>query len=380
MSTPQFRFFTLAELEQEPPAVDLWEGVLPEDGLAVLYAQSGIGKTFFSVRVMLSVSEGIPLHGRRVRPGPVVVVLMEGGGRWHRRLRAACNALSVEYPKQIYVCRDPLYPHALVSVTAFIAAVREHLGGQPVALTVIDTLARASAGSDESKTADRELTIDGLRSIQRHAGGAILAVHHTGWNDSRMRGGYNLQAACDTVLRLEAGEADRSLVLIAEKIRDGEDGFKLAGVLTSHCDSLVYDAAELVEAVEAIPPRLPPKVIRAMEALHSVALAEGATSKEWRTSTKLSESEFYRIRKQLVEWKAVTLKGRQYSLSDSGLGLLPMLPRKFQGTSKCGDTLLPSTSTPCRGGRLEVSGSGNGRQGEIAVARPPNVAESEPAA
>lgn len=378
MSAPQFRFSTLAELEQEPPGRDLWEGVLPEDGLGVLYAQSGIGKTFFSVRFMLSVSEGIPLHGRRVKQGPVVVVLMEGGGRWHRRLRAACNALSVEHPKQIHVCRDPLYAHDFASVTAFISAVREHLGGQPVALTVIDTLARASAGSDESKTADRELTIDGLRSIQRLAGGAIMAVHHTGWNDSRMRGGYNLQAACDTVLRLEEGEGDRSLVLIAEKIRDGEDGFKLAGVLTPHSDSLVYDPAELVEAVEA--ERLPPKAIRALEALHAVAMADGATSTEWRTSTKLSESEFYRIRKQLVEWKAATVKGRRYTVSSSGLALLPNLPGNFQGTPKEADILLPSTSTPYRGGRVEVSGSRNGRQTEEALERLAIASESEPAA
>jgi hypothetical protein len=324
MTGPQFRLQTLAELEQEPPSRDLWQGILAEDGLAVAYAQSGVGKTFFTIRLMVSVSEGVPLHGRHVKQGAVIVVVMEGGGRYHQRLRAACDALSIDQPIQIFICRDSLYLHDGASVAAFIAAVREKLDGQPVALTVIDTLARASAGSDESKTADRELTVDGLRAIQRLTGGAIFAVHHTGWNDARMRGGYNLQCAADTILKLEAGETDGALTLTVEKVRDGEDGFKLAGVLTPHLGSLVYDPAELADAV-ADPGRLSKSALRTLQALQDIALSDGATSTEWVRADPGSDANHFKIRKQIQSAGFVAKVGKgRYIVSPSGLELLSL--------------------------------------------------------
>jgi hypothetical protein len=221
-----------------------------------------------------------------------------------------------------------------------------------VALTVLDTLSRASAGSDENSNAHRALTTDGLRTIQAATGGAVLVVAHTGWNETRLRGGYSLFADCDTILKLS--EEDSGLVLEAEKVRDGEHGQKWHAALVPMGDSLVFGPAD---AVDAVPDRLSPKAAKALDALAGVALSDGVGASVWQQASGLPGTTFYRVLKQLVaSGKVSKLPRGKYTVSPNGFQSLP-LPNHYHGTTTVAGTLLPPTTHPFRGGSGSSPGS-----------------------
>jgi hypothetical protein len=292
----RFRLLKLEDLEREAPPTDLITGLVGDDDLVVLYGASGVGKSFAGLWCGFCVSEGIPFLGHAVRPGPVVMIVLEGGRRYRYRVRAACDALDLPAPTQLSIIRDPLYAHMADSILAYIAAIRSQRNGAPLALTVLDTLARASAGSDENKNADRELTLDGLRAIQRETGGALIAIAHTGWNEDRLRGGYTVQANADLILKLSRNESTAGLTLEVEKSREGESGARFPVALSPVGQSLVFGPADCQENAG----ELTPAAVKAIGALEAIALSDGVTSSVWGKASGLPDSTFFRVRKQLI--------------------------------------------------------------------------------
>ena len=74
----RFRPLTLKEMADLPPPEWLIEGLVPQDGLVVLYGEPRAGKSFVALDWGLSVATGVPWLGHEVRSGEVVYIYAEG--------------------------------------------------------------------------------------------------------------------------------------------------------------------------------------------------------------------------------------------------------------------------------------------------------------
>src|SRR5262249_32243392 len=77
-------------LNTEPPGF-IVEQLIPERGLCALVGKPGHGKTVLAHAVSMSVAAGVPLFGREVQSGPVLIIAAEGWGGLPARFRAAAS-------------------------------------------------------------------------------------------------------------------------------------------------------------------------------------------------------------------------------------------------------------------------------------------------
>jgi RecA-family ATPase len=75
-------------MEQLPLQEWLIDGVLPKGGSAVLFGESGTGKTFTALDWSFHIGLGRPWLGRAVKQGDVVYVAGEGGSGYRDRVIA----------------------------------------------------------------------------------------------------------------------------------------------------------------------------------------------------------------------------------------------------------------------------------------------------
>jgi hypothetical protein len=345
MSTPLFRFWSVAELGAQPPPEELVAGLVPVDGLGVLWAPSGHFKTFVALSIGLAVALDRSWLGRKVRGGPVVYIAAEGGRGIGSRVTAALDWLGAIDAPGFTVVPDTVYLHDGGHLAAYLSQLRTYTS-KPIALTVIDTLSRCSAGSDENSNADRELTVDGLNHIRRATGGAVLAVHHTGWLEDRLRGGYALKAAADTILALKRNET--GLELKVEKQRDGEDGATLNLAAQPHAGSLVITDGEGRPGALSVQQR------KVLATLNEIALSDGVSATAWEKSCAVPASSFYAARKRLVIDQYVQQIGRgKYVITPAGLELLQSL-QSHSNVSPIGGTFTPLPAPPFKGAGVGV--------------------------
>jgi hypothetical protein len=74
----RFSPLSLAEIAKLPPPEWLIDGLVPQDGLVVLYGEPAAGKSFLALDWALSIATGVPWLGREVKQGEVVYVYAEG--------------------------------------------------------------------------------------------------------------------------------------------------------------------------------------------------------------------------------------------------------------------------------------------------------------
>jgi RecA/RadA recombinase len=216
-------------------AADFVEGVLVEQGGAVVYGESNAGKTFFATDVALSVAAGQTWFGKEVDQGGVVYCVLEGGFGFRNRVRAWLdfngqdNSLPfAAIPSSINLL-DPA-----ADTPRLIDAIREAAArfAMPVKLVVIDTLARAFAGGNENSSEDMGQLVLNMDAIRQATGACVLFIHHSGKDQAKgARGHSSLRAAIDTEIEVIANEDDGqvlSRVATVVKQRDLPKGEKFA--------------------------------------------------------------------------------------------------------------------------------------------------------
>ena len=127
--------------------------LLGSTGMAVIYGEPGVGKTFFALWLALCVAAGFIFFGRRVRRCGVIYIAAEAGGSIENRAEAAKRGF--DFPADmpfaaitspINLCSNDADLERLVSVICLAEADF----GMPVGLIVIDTLSRVLAGGNEN--------------------------------------------------------------------------------------------------------------------------------------------------------------------------------------------------------------------------------------
>jgi hypothetical protein len=203
----RFRFKSLSEILNQPAQQWLIPGILPREGLALLYGESGGYKSFLVMDWSFCLATGTPWFGRELVRGPVAYFAAEGGSGLKKRSLAwlvhhqfFCND-PLEYDRQI--------PLRMVDDKQLVLQSPEHIMGlltalqhdfpEPPVLVVIDTLSRSSAGADENNNTDMAKVLANADLIRQQLHCVVLLVHHEGKDKERgPRGASALTANIET--------------------------------------------------------------------------------------------------------------------------------------------------------------------------------------
>lgn len=216
---------SLEDLRQRRESA-LVEGLVHRGELGVLYGASTTGKSFLALDFAFAIAHGKPWHGMKTSRGPVLYACLEGSGGFQLRMLAHkihhgdTGRRFAMLPGSVSLVRGRAGDEGVARIVD-MARELELVTGEPVAMIIIDTVQRAMAGDDENSTGDMTLFVNRLESIQLKTGAAVLVAHHTN-AEGQIRGSRVLFNSAELVLKVERTQKRRKV--IAEKVKDGEDG------------------------------------------------------------------------------------------------------------------------------------------------------------
>lgn len=216
---PRFHLLTAAELAARPPMRWLVRGVLPEAGLAAIYGPPGCGKSFLTLDLMGAIAEGRTWFSHNVSAAPCVYLALEGEAGVSQRM--AAYMVNHGTPEGLRVILSPLDIRLADDRRELVAAIKG--AGMAGGVLALDTLNRAAPGADENDSRAMGELIGAMKALQVELGGLVLAVHHSGKDQTKgLRGHSSLLAALDAVVEVSR-DGDRREWRLA-KAKDGEDG------------------------------------------------------------------------------------------------------------------------------------------------------------
>jgi hypothetical protein len=198
------------------------KNILPQAELAVIYGESGSGKSFFALDLLFSIALGTSWRGHKVLPGMRCgYVAAEGAAGFKKRLRAYSehHGLLLDLLNIAVLASAPNFT-SVADVKDLIAAM--HASGR-MDVIVVDTLARVTAGSNENSGEHMGLVIDHCTAIHRETGALVILIHHSGKDASKgARGWSGIKGAVDAEIEIVRAENDR--VATVSKLKEGEEG------------------------------------------------------------------------------------------------------------------------------------------------------------
>jgi len=218
----------ISDMAQRPLVEELVPGLV-DQGLVIVAAEPGAGKTFLGIHVGVHVASGQLWQGRQVARGPVVYCIAEGVSHFTYRITTAFDQLGLR------AADHPFYviPHSINmrsgddgQVTKEIAELVEAIGGLPEKprLIVFDTLNRFMPGGDENKQADASALVRGCEFLVHNFGGTVMLMHHLSKGQGLARGSTVFTGAADQVLLAKAGQKGKvdAPVLWTTEGKDGK--------------------------------------------------------------------------------------------------------------------------------------------------------------
>lgn len=198
-ATPRFKLLGLDDLDDRPDDDWLIEGMLPRQGVGVLYGRWKSFKSFVALDVAWALADqarrswaGAPIK----RHGTVIYIVCEGQTGMRKRLLAyKVNQGDNELPSLYRIEQRPLLgqPRS-IDVIELVNAIKAGLPENEVVLVIIDTLARTLGGFDENNEGMRNF-LDNAEDLAERLACLVLAVHHEGAAGAdRPRGGTTLPA------------------------------------------------------------------------------------------------------------------------------------------------------------------------------------------
>ena len=246
----RFRVISATEFAHGRPLEWLIADILPKAELAVLYGESGSGKSFLTLDLCCAITRGIEWRGRKAHQGSVVYVAAEGAGGFRARLRAYAQSHGVGLDMLPAVVSDS--PNFLMAEEIAAAAKQIQNWGKP-SLIVIDTLSASSPGGNENSGEDMGLVISHCKFLHRVTGALVLLIHHSGKDAAKgARGWSGLKAAADA--EFEVSRMGDLRTVRVSKMKDGEDGTAYCFKLKTVTIGLTEDGEEtscVIEHTEA---------------------------------------------------------------------------------------------------------------------------------
>jgi putative DNA primase/helicase len=184
---------------------------LPSASLSLLYSATGVGKTWFSIQLAVSIASGdkffewdVPKSRR---------VLYVDGEMPTKAIQTRLLTLAPKPPENLmFLPSESLWCQGVplnLNLSEQQARIDQYLNALPVeqkpALVVLDNLSSLSAGIDESSNSDLDNLLRWLVKL-RSQGYATLLVHHAGKNGDQ-RGASRRKDLLDTVIKLNEAPA-----------------------------------------------------------------------------------------------------------------------------------------------------------------------------
>jgi hypothetical protein len=199
--------------------------------VGMCYGASGSGKSFLMTHAGLCIARGVPFLGHDTRKGGVIYQAGEGGKGLVKRLRAYKQEHRAfeDVPFVLLPARVNLFASD-GDAEAFIAECLawKAVMTEPLSLIVIDTFSTASPGANENASEDMSRLISAGEAISKATGAALMWVHHKNAAGDRERGHTSLRANIDTAIEVTKDEETSIRTLRLAKLKDGDDGLKLA--------------------------------------------------------------------------------------------------------------------------------------------------------
>lgn len=213
---PRKRGLRLEPFDEVEPDLDrphLVRDILHPGAFAVMFGPPNEGKSFAALDMTLAIARGEPWLGHETTAGPVVYAALEGGGGMRTRFKGYRRHYDLEgQDVPLFLLPESLNLRRKEDVVALVDALNDvqERTGQGVALLVIDTLSRALAGGDENSSVDMGTLVAAVDHIRAKTGAGVLVLHHVPRDAMRPRGHGSLDAAADTMLKVEkAGPVGR---------------------------------------------------------------------------------------------------------------------------------------------------------------------------
>ena len=220
---PKFEVLPLTTFTAGAPPEWFVKGVLARAGLGVIYGESGAGKSFLTLDMLMAIALGRDWNGKRVRQGRVVYACAEGQAGFRNRVKAYCKVHGID-PDNLPFGVITDVPNLLANDHKAVSKQVNAWGGAEI--LGIDTYAQVTPGANENSSEDMGKALTHIRLIHAETGAMPLLVHHSGKDTTRgARGWSGLKAAADSELEVLRDQEQRSLRVSKQK--DGEDGWML---------------------------------------------------------------------------------------------------------------------------------------------------------
>jgi hypothetical protein len=207
----------------------LIDGVVPAQGVGLLYGASQTFKSFIAIDLALCVERGEPWAGRATERKPIAYIAAEGAGGIRKRREG-----------YVRTGRAPAkgVQFALIAAAPNLGTATgdcERLGATIIAagikpgLIVIDTVAKAIGGADENGSGMGQFLLNAERLAAQFAC-FVLCVHHTGHDQDkkdRPRGWSGLPAALDMQMLAERNPGEMCATVTLQKLKDEPSGVRL---------------------------------------------------------------------------------------------------------------------------------------------------------
>jgi len=218
--TPSFTYRLVGDVEPILDAPFVVKGLITANSLAVVYGESGAGKSHVGADIAAHVASGTPVFGQRTARGAVLYVCAEGSTMFYNRIAAlrergllAAGAPLAVIPRAVRMDMETPDPRALIEAICRLGTET----GETVQLVVLDTLARCIVG-DENAAQDMGRFVQACDWIRAATTAAVLIVHHAGKDTSKgARGHSSLRAAVDTEILVEGRQNPRALTVTKQR-------------------------------------------------------------------------------------------------------------------------------------------------------------------
>lgn len=215
----RFAFQQAATYLMRKPIVWAIKKVLPLAEIGVIYGESGAGKSFFALDLVMSIVTGQPWRGHKVKQGNVAYICAEGAGGFAIRVRAYGEhhgLLLSELP--LHILGDAPNFLEKADIKDLVAALRA-LG--KIDVVVVDTLAQVTAGANENSGEDMGRALSHCKAIHKAIGAMVILVAHAGKDSSKgIRGWSGIKGALDVEFFVDRADDHRSATIT--KMKDGE--------------------------------------------------------------------------------------------------------------------------------------------------------------
>jgi hypothetical protein len=207
------------------PISTVIKGVLPSDGIGMLWAPPASYKSFIAFDWLLCVASGTPWLGNIVKQGEVWLIAGEGHQGLAKRVKAWRQERDCDKPLRFLHSRSSVIidgdeGEVAPGLMALLAMIER---GHRPAVICVDTLNRSMAG-DESSTRDATRYIsavtrlqDAMRRLNHDC--CILLIHHARKQGDALRGSSVLLGAADFVYQIEK-HSDLKISLHCDKWKD----------------------------------------------------------------------------------------------------------------------------------------------------------------